>query len=135
MIANVANGRGAGRGAGAGAGANRYRSRSINPFVPPKEMLLPASSNVTVTVNVGEVSTDPLSGAGASVPIKLTATATALYVVLTTAANGRFSDNALLLEAGVPTAVEFIGWSAVDAAALALLKSTLRVEHLAENLS
>lgn len=76
------------------------------------------------------------------IEIGLSAKATAMYVVLTTLANGRFSDNAFLLEAG-NVSVTFIPWG--DAAGppgspalqktIALLKRSLRVEHLAENLA
>ena len=52
------------------------------------------------------------------------------------AAAGRFSDNAFLLEAGEPKVIDFVSWgkSGMDATQLALLKSSLRVEHLQENL-
>ena len=75
---------------------------------------------------------------GAGGAITLSTTATALYVVLTTTAAGRFSDNAFLLEAGTPRVIEFVSWKAssglVDAAELDLLKRSLRVEHLQPNL-
>ena len=62
----------------------------------------------------------------------LTTTAAALYVVLTTQAAGRFSDNVLLLEAGAPRSLSFLAWGALD---YDLLKSSVRVEHLAENVA
>jgi hypothetical protein len=64
------------------------------------------------------------------VPIVLNASATAMFVVLTTQAPGRFSENAILLEAGTPHTVDFVPWE--DELDLQLLKSSLRVEHLAE---
>ena len=49
-------------------------------------------------------------------------------------AAGRFSDNAVLVEAGPPTILTFHSWLPLDAQQLALLTSSLRVEHLADNL-
>jgi hypothetical protein len=70
--------------------------------------------------------------------VTVSANATALFVVLTTQAQGRFSDNSFLLEAGRQNAreIEFIPWNdeGLDAKAMALLRSSLRVEHLSENL-
>ena len=62
-----------------------------------------------------------------SVNITVTTDATAVYVTLTTLANGRFSDNAFLL---LPPSVliRFIPFGALD---LALLTSSLRAEHAA----
>jgi hypothetical protein len=105
-------------------------SLNILPFVPPKQMLgrLPFA-NVTATVG------DKPSGNGEQVPITLKASATAMYVVLTTAAPGRFSDNAILIEGGQSVVVDFISWDGpMNATGLELLKSSLRVEHLADNL-
>ena len=63
-------------------------SHNVNPFLAPKHMArsLPKAA---VSFKVG--------GSGA---ITLSTNATALYVVLTAAAAGRFSDNAFLLEVG-----------------------------------
>ena len=71
-------------------------------------------------------------------PITLTTNATALYVVLTTAAAGRFSDTAFLLETG-QTVVDFLPWWWPDhldmqSEGMALLNASLRVEPLTENL-
>lgn len=94
-------------------------------------------ADAAVTAVVGGVV--PSTG---EIEIGLSAKAIAMYVVLTTLANGRFSDNAFLLEAG-NVSVTFIPWG--DAAGppgspalqktIALLKRSLRVEHLAENLA
>ena len=104
-------------------------SWSVLPFQPPKHMeLAPAN----VTWHVGQPASD-----GSHVTITLTSDSPALYVVLTTAAQGRFSDSAILLEGGVTAAreVDFLPWDGpLDATKVALLRSTLRVEHLAENL-
>jgi beta-mannosidase len=57
--------------------------------------------------------------------IKLTSDGFAVYVVLTTKAHGRFSDNAFMLFAA-DTTVSFIPFGALD---MATLTSSLRVEH------
>ena len=54
--------------------------------------------------------------------------ATALFVVLTTRAPGRFADNAFALLPGRKT-LEFLPFGAFDAGVFA---SSLRVEHLGE---
>jgi hypothetical protein len=111
-------------GSASGNGAQTV-SRNTSPFVAPKAMQgLPATA---VTATVGAKHSDD------TVPITLTANATALYVVLTTRAQGRFSDNAVVLEAGQKV-VEFLPWSELDAQGVALLKSSLRVEHLVQNM-
>jgi hypothetical protein len=104
-------------------------SWSTLSFQPPKHMQL-APANVSWSL-------EQPAADGSRVPITLTSNATALYVVLTTAAQGRFSDNSLLLEGGATGArqVDFLPWDGpMDEAKVALLRSTLRVEHLAENL-
>lgn len=99
-------------------------SLNVVPFLPPKAMRLPKAA---VTATVGSADAD-------SVEIVLSTTATALYVTLTTAAQGRFSDNAFLLEAGKPRKVFFLAWNPLDADMINLLKASLRVEHLVDNL-
>ena len=61
-----------------------------------------------------------------TVPITLTSDAVALYVTLTTLAQGRFSTNAMTLRPG-STTVSFLPFGALDRA---LLTSSLRVEHV-----
>jgi len=60
------------------------------------------------------------------VAVTLSSTATALFVTLTTLAQGRFSDNALILPPG-QTSVAFLPWGPLD---FGLLRTTLRVEHV-----
>ena len=99
-------------------------SWSTVPFVAPKDMALPAA---VVSITVAD---RPPAGAE-TVDIVLRSTGgAALYVVLTTQAAGRFSDNVLLLEAGTPRSLSFLAWGALD---YDLFKSSVRVEHLAEN--
>ena len=105
-----------------GKGSEGLASWSTVPFVAPKDMTLPAA---VVSISVADM---PPPGAE-QIEIVLTTTAAALYVVLTTQAAGRFSDNVLLLEAGTPRSLSFLAWGALD---YDLLKSSVRVEHLAE---
>ena len=92
-------------------------------FVPPKALQLQPTT-VSATVVAQDASTD------GSIPIILTARATAVFVVLTTLAQGRFSDNAFTLLPG-NTTITFIphGPGQRD-----LLVQSLRVEHMQENL-
>ena len=155
-------------GAGADAGAASAASWSTLPFVPPHRMQLPAAK-VTAVVADAPTAADP-----EQVAIQLSTNATALYVVLTTLAQGRFSDNVIMLESrpntnananantnanananandavaaaaeGAATStpssseavvtVTFISWGGpMNSTGIALLKSSLRVEHLADNL-
>ena len=100
-------------------------SWSTVPFTAPKDMDLPAAA-------VGIAVADKPPPGAETVDIVLTTNATAIYVVLTTQAAGRFSDNVLLLEAEAPRLLRFMAWGELD---YDLLKSTIRVEHLAENLA
>ena len=103
---------------------------NVNLFLPPKEMELPKAV-VTVTVTPPTL---PPTASAVGVPITVSSTATALYTVLTTRVAGQFSDNGFLLEANEPTTIIFEPWAPLDAAATALLRASLRVEHLADNL-
>ena len=67
------------------------------------------------------------NGDGATATIALTTDAPALFLVLTTQAPGRFSANTLTLLLPPGANVSFIFWR--DVGDLALLASTLRVEH------
>ena len=91
-----------------------------SPTATPRAMRLPRAE---VTATVGTASSDGL------VPIKVSASATAMFVVLTTVAEGRFSDNAFLLEAGKEREIMFIPWSELKG------ELKVRVEHLADNLA
>jgi hypothetical protein len=98
---------------------------NLQPFVAPVGMQLP---NANVTAVVGRQT------APNRVDILLTASATSLYVVLTCSVSGRFTDNALMLESGKPRTVEFVSWAAdLSTHDVASLRSSLRVEHLAQH--
>ena len=104
------------------------KSLNVLPFVPPKAMTGVPRAEVTATVALVD----------GRVVIELTTNATALFVVLTTKAIGRFSENAFLLEKSPsPHHVFFETWDDADdavATAMAELKAGLRVEHLAQML-
>lgn len=89
------------------------------PFATPGTMKLPAAS-VTFTV------ADTAEPDG-SVKVTVTSDKFALYVTLTTLAQGRFSDNAFCMTPGSQT-VSFIPILGFD---MSELKSSLRVEHAA----
>lgn len=98
--------------------------QSTNPvgFAYPKNMALP-NATVTFTVGVQEEGVD----SAAAVPIVLHADQFALYVTLTTLAQGRFDDNAFVMMPG-PRIVLFHPFEGFAAAELV---SSLRVEHAA----
>ena len=101
-------------------------SHNVLPFVPPKAMTVPQAA---VVADVKLVDGRPM--------VELTTNATALWVVLTTRAIGRFAEGAFLLEKTGPTQVAFEPWdTATDAVAVAMaeLKASLRVEHVAQML-
>ena len=72
-----------------------------------------AAANVTVAVQ--------------GLQVTVSADAPAMYVVLTTAAHGRFEDNAFLLLPSKPMQVDFVPFGALDMPALT---KSLRVEDV-----
>jgi len=99
---------------------------SVNeiPLTPPVNMQLPAA---TVAAHVATT-----HNSDGSVDITLTSDKVALYVVLTTLAQGRFSDNAFALLPG-ETKVQFLPFGAKQAD-IEQLQASLRVEHLQQNM-
>lgn len=95
------------------------------PLTAPQYMTLPAA-----TVEAKVASKNNLDG---SVDITLTTDNTALYVVLTTLAQGRFSDNAFALRPG-STTVQFVPLKPLTDIELETLVRSLRVEHLQQYL-
>jgi len=87
------------------------------PLTAPKNMLLPKAE---VTFSVADTADED-----GTVSIKVTSTSFALYVTLTTTAQGRFSDNAFVLRKGTVT-IDFIPFKGFE---IDELKRTLRVEH------
>ena len=101
-------------------------SENVIALAPPAAMkgALPASPGVVATVQ------DAPPAADGSVGIELDTKGVALYVTLTTLAEGRFSDNAFLLTPAMgAVTIRFLPFG--GAADVALLKKSLRVEHVA----
>lgn len=101
------------------AGVEAYSSFEL--LATPGAML-PHLHNATVTATVRK----PSSRSATTVPVVVTADAAALFVGLTTAAHGRFSENFFVMAAGSVT-VEFISFGPLD---VEVLTTTLRVEHV-----
>ena len=99
-------------------------------LLPPTEMLTTLPS-AAVTAAVATAAN--LDG---STNITVTTNATALYVTLTTLAQGRFSDNFFAMRPGATRAVTFLPFATTARAAAAegggstTLAESLRVEHL-----
>eukprot|EP01052_Picozoa_sp_SAG31_P049010 SAG31_NODE_10533_length_1127_cov_1.463035_1_plen_195_part_00 len=89
---------------------------NLIPLQSPQYMELPKSPKIDVLVD--------------GLTVTLTADALCMWVVLTTAAHGRFEDNAFLLRGDQAKKIRFEPFLPKQEAAL---KSTLRVEHLAAN--
>ena len=92
-------------------------SRNLLALTAPGQLILP-SATVTASVDNDGV-------------ISLRATATAVYVWLSTLAQGRFAQNGIVLRPGTTT-IEFVPFGTLD---LATLKASLRVEHLQQHLA
>jgi hypothetical protein len=96
-------------------------SNNVLPLVKPSELQLP---HATVSHTVSS------AAAGShSVGLSLKSTATALFVWLSTAEHGRFSDNAFLLLPGEEKQISFESFLEAGTSSTAL-SSSLRVEHL-----
>jgi len=97
--------------------SNQLVSQNIVPLTAPQQMQL---SPVTIKTNV--------VADGDSATIEIVSSGVAAYVVLTTQAQGRFSDNAFLMLPGSRN-IQFItfGSQPFD---MNLLATTLRVEHV-----
>ena len=86
-------------------------------FANPKNMTLP---DAKVTFSVGQQQS-------AAVPITISSDNFALYVTLTTLAQGRFEDNAFVMLPGT----KVVNFYPFEGFSIAELKATLRVEHTA----
>lgn len=92
---------------------------NVQLLAPPKGLLLEPAVNLTASV-ADEVNAD------GTVDVTLTTDGAALFTTLTTLAQGRFSDNALLVTPPSAT-VKFLPWGELD---LALLQNSTRAQHL-----
>ena len=98
------------------ATTGRVFARNLLPLTAPGRFELP---DATVTASVSNDGT-----------VRLTASATAAYVWLSTLAHGHFSENGIVLRPGTHE-VKFVATGELDVAAL---KASLRVEHLQQHL-
>lgn len=102
-------------------------THNLVALAPPKSLALP---NATVTAIVADKDNT------AVVHVEV-AGGVALYVVLTTELQGRFSDNAFEVRPGAPVVVKFVPFGALSTESgpqlASALSSKLRVEHLAQH--
>ena len=98
-------------------GTGTVASENVLALSIPQHM---AVERATISFKVGAVNSD------GNVDISVTTDKLAMYVVFTTEAAGRFSDNAFLLRPGT-SSLEFVPFGKPD---VALLKESLRVEDL-----
>jgi len=108
------------------AGSGHVVSHHVILPAAPKDLNLSRATPVAFAV---ASSPDPDDG---TVDVTVTASGggVALYVLLTTAAQGRFSDNAFLVFPNAPVAIKFIPFPGFE---LEELRRTIRIEHLAGN--
>jgi beta-mannosidase len=102
------------------SGETETWSDNLIPLTAPSKMAL-LKANVKFTVATA-------ANVDGTVDITVTTDKVAVYVTLTTLANGRFSDNAFLLLPTKPMSVQFLPFGELDTAKL---QSSLRVEHVA----
>jgi hypothetical protein len=98
-------------------------SRNLLPLGVPSAFKLPAAA-ITNRIK-------PAAAGSSAVDIELTASATAVYVWLSTKEHGRFSDNAFVLLPHVPRTITFESFVAAGTSTKAVAAS-LRIEHLQE---
>lgn len=101
-------------------------SSHVSLHMAPKDLDVARGINVTIATSpTGHVTVNNMVEAGDS-------GGAALYVTLTTQAQGRFADNCFLLRAGKSKQVAFIpvGQRPLARDQLTLLETTTRVEHL-----
>ena len=107
-------------------------------FVPPKQITsLPCGNPISFTVIDDDDGQLRNTVNGGAIGIDIRSPATALWVVLSTTAQGRFSDNAFMLRPNRTRRVEFYSWGGSgddDGAIVAELKRSLRVESLSSYL-
>lgn len=112
--------------AAATAAAATTESAHLSLHMAPKDLHLAPAAITTEVL--------PPSPTTGKVAVVVSSNATALYVTLTSAANGRFEDNAFWLTAGNPKTIGFVPFAGAAAKAgeqlAAELKATLRTEHL-----
>eukprot|EP01051_Picozoa_sp_SAG22_P005973 SAG22_NODE_374_length_11548_cov_6.893615_1_plen_293_part_00 len=95
-------------------------------FAEPKNLTLPKAT-VSFTIGPGGTSATATGAGMAAVDVELTSDKFALFVTLTTLAQGRFEDNSFVMLPGKKT-IKFYPFEGFE---LAELKASLRVEHTA----
>ena len=90
------------------------------PLLPPAGWTSLAHASLSMAIA-------PAPSADGSIAITLTCDTLCAYVVLTTLAQGRFSDNAFFLQPG-DTTIAFVPWADAQ---YPILEESLRVEHMA----
>ena len=104
---------------------SRIVSNSVVSLALPKDISMLGSAKLQAIV--GKISSD------GTIPISIESDVSALYVVLTTQAQGRFSDNLFFLPGGKRKYLRFIPF--VDGSSQEnVLRRTLRVEDLSANI-
>ena len=103
-------------------------SNNVNTLVPPK--LVTGLKRAEIAFEIGD--SNPLTGV---VPITVRSSVTALWVVLSTLVEGRFSDGAFMLHANQSRSIDFLPWGDLSGeVVVAELKKSLRVESLSSYL-
>jgi hypothetical protein len=116
--------------AAAAATTARTLSDATLPLAVPGTFVLPQAT-ITATLSGGAISIDgDASGVAVAISVESKSSGLALYVWLSTLAQGRFSDNGFMMKPGKIT-ITFLPFGPLDAA---LLASSLRVEHLGQHL-
>jgi hypothetical protein len=119
--------------------ANGYTlSRNLLPLAIPSQFILPpaavvATVSITASTNAALTTTGSTPKLARSI-VTVTSNATALFVWLSTRANGRFEDNAFTMAGESSREIQFIpfGTEPLDTT---LLTKSLRVEHLQQHLN
>lgn len=100
-------------------------------FEAPKDLNLPRAS-LSIRVRIKPSVTKTVAQT-VNASLEVTASRFALFVVLSTQAQGRFSDNAFILRAGEPKTVEFIPFVHFGEEQRRTLVDSLRAEHFAHH--
>jgi beta-mannosidase len=103
--------------------ASALLSSNQQLLLPPGDLEVVAGAVVTAVVGA--------PNADGTIPVTVSATATAVLVTLTTLASGVFSDNVFLLTQHAPAELLFTPYGPADADTL---RTSLRIVHLAQTL-
>jgi beta-mannosidase len=105
------------------SGSNTVVNENVQLWATPGQMAAAGSiPQASVTATVTGFNSD------GTINIAVTSTATALYVHLSTLAQGRFSDSAFVMPGATTVNIAFIPFGEAD---IGTLTDTLRIEHIA----